>query len=107
MTDIETRLDFLPNDYILVNKVGDTFVYISCASKQVTFSLFNVGDLIEEDYNNYVKIFNEMTNSFVEVYHYDKKNLPYALFLYKYPLNVVYDVLNQLEKIILLQVVIV
>jgi len=52
----------------------------------------------KEQYDNYQEFYDPIKKFYIKVYHYDKDNLCYGLFLHKYPMDIVYNVLKEVEK---------
>ena len=89
----------LPHYYIFVSEDDNSITLITPQPLEQTKKDFPVGKYYNKfQYDNYVELYNIANNFYVKVYHYNKDNLCYGLFLHKYPMHVVYNVLKEAEK---------
>eukprot|EP01080_Neovahlkampfia_damariscottae_P007872 gene7872-12341_t len=53
---------------------------------------------ILQEFNNYLQVYDKECDLIVNIYHYNKNNIHYGLFLHIYPIDVVEKVLNNLNN---------
>ena len=78
----------LPHYYIFVSEDDNSKTLITLQPLKQTKKDFPVCTYYNKfQYDNYVELDNIANDFYVKVYHYNKYNLCYGLFLHKYPPN--------------------
>ena len=85
----------LPHYYILVSENDNSITLMTPKSPEQIKNDFKQYQLIQH-FDNYFEY--QINDYLIKIYHYSKDNLCYGLFLHKYPINVVYQVLKEIEK---------
>jgi len=89
----------LPYYYIFVSEDDNSITLITSQPIEQTKKDFSSKTYYnKEQYDNYQEFYDPIKKFYIKVYHYDKDNLCYGLFLHKYPMDIVYNVLKEVEK---------